>query len=263
MKGNVVSFLPSKGYGFIKGDDGLDYYFKHSSVANLAEVKTVVAGDRVSFDEHATAKGYAARSITIEQIHTYVIPSAFLESKGDSIKGWEVLELGGYMAQAYYKSPDDAKRAMINCAKNAGANAVLNVSYEKSSESEDNYTYSTFYYSGQLAIVGRKSHEGKRTKDEICQLKATADNLFQKQIAHNETERKCKNIIIAIAIGVPFIMLMISRNFMWLLASGAILYVMHYFSGGYGSWLKPIKNFQPKQETHDQRSENESLWNGM
>ncbi len=156
MKGNVVSFLPSKGYGFIKGDDGLDYYFKHSSVANLAEVKTVVAGDRVSFDEHATAKGYAARSITIEQIHTYVIPSAFLESKGDSIKGWEVLELGGYMAQAYYKSPDDAKRAMINCAKNAGANAVLNVSYEKSSESEDNYTYSTFYYSGQLAIVGRK-----------------------------------------------------------------------------------------------------------
>ena len=140
---------------------------------------------------------------------------------------------------------------------------MLNVSYEKSSESTGNYTYSTFYYSGQLAIVGRKSHEGKRTKDEICRLKATADNLFQKQIARNETERKNKNITIAVAIGVPFIMLMISRNFMWLLASGAILYVMHYFSGGYGSWLKPIKNFQPKQETHEQRSENEFLWNGM
>lgn len=63
------------------------------------------------------------------------------------------------MAQAYYKSPDDAKRAMIICAKNAGANAVLNVSYEKSSESTGNYTYSTFYYSGQLAIVGKKQGE--------------------------------------------------------------------------------------------------------
>ena len=111
--------------------------------------------------------------------------------------------------------------------------------------------------------MGRKYHEGKRTKDEICRLKATAENLFQKQIARNETERKNNNITIAVAIGVPFIMLMISVNFMWLLASGAILYVMHYFSGGYGSWLKPIKNFQPKQDTHEQRSENESLWNGM
>ena len=74
--------------------------------------------------------------------------------------------------------------------------------------------------------MGRKSHEGKRTKDEICRLKATADNLFQKQIARNETERKNKNITIAVAIGVPFIMLMISRNFMWLLASGAILYLI-------------------------------------
>ena len=91
MKGNVVSFLPSKRYGFIKGDDGLGYYFKLSVVTNLAEVKEIVAGDRVSFDEYATAKGYAARSITLEQIHTYVIPSAFLECKGDSIKGWEVL----------------------------------------------------------------------------------------------------------------------------------------------------------------------------
>ena len=79
-----------------------------------------------------------------------------------------------------------------------------------------------------------------------------------------QRNRKQKiNITIAVAIGVPFIMLMISRDFMWLLASGAILYVMHYFSGGYGSWLKPIKNFQPKQETHDQRSENESLCNVM
>ncbi len=167
------------------------------------------------------------------------------------------------MAQAYYKSPDDAKRAMIICAKNAGANAVLNVSYEKSSESTGNYTYSTFYYSGQLAIVGKKSHNGKRTKDEICRLKATAHNLYQKQIARNETERKNNNITIAVAIGVPFIMLMISVNFMWLLASGAILYILHCSRNDFGSWLKPIKNFQPKQETHDQRSENESLWNGM
>ena len=111
--------------------------------------------------------------------------------------------------------------------------------------------------------MGRKYHEGKRTKDEICQIKDAAENLFQKQIARNGTERKNNDITIAVAIGVSFIMLMISVNFMWLLASGAILYILHCSRNDYGSWLKPIKSFQPKQETHDQRSENESLWNGM
>lgn len=111
--------------------------------------------------------------------------------------------------------------------------------------------------------MGRKFHEGKRTKDEICRLKATADNLFQKKIANNETERKCKNIIAAIAIGVPFIMLITYRDFTWLLVSGVILYILHCSRNDYGSWLKSIKIFKPKQVTHEQRSENESLWNGM
>lgn len=76
-------------------------------------------------------------------------------------------------------------------------------------------------------------------------------------------KENAKDIIISAAVGVLPNMAMVSGTFIWFLVSGAIFYVMHYFRGGYGNWLKSIKNFQPKQETHDQRSENESLWNGM
>ena len=49
MKGNVVSFLPSKGYGFIKGDDGQDKVVRAHG-AELCEEQEV---EDMSYTEEA------------------------------------------------------------------------------------------------------------------------------------------------------------------------------------------------------------------
>lgn len=64
MEGNVKWFNDKKGYGFISGDDGKDYFVHHSEIDKGGKgFKTLKEGDKVEFDVKKTDKGVAAENV--------------------------------------------------------------------------------------------------------------------------------------------------------------------------------------------------------
>lgn len=62
MNGVVSRVFPDKGYGFIKGEDGKEYFFHRSALKNIAF--TAIQKDaEVTFEDADTAKGLRAEDI--------------------------------------------------------------------------------------------------------------------------------------------------------------------------------------------------------
>ncbi len=64
MKGQVKNFNKEKGYGFITGENGKDYFFHYSSL-NVEGFKTASVGQKVEFDEEEGERGLRATNINI------------------------------------------------------------------------------------------------------------------------------------------------------------------------------------------------------
>ena len=62
MLGKVKWFNDKKGFGFISGEDGNDY-FLHFSKINKERFKTVNEGEEVSFDVEEGPKGPQATNV--------------------------------------------------------------------------------------------------------------------------------------------------------------------------------------------------------
>ena len=60
--GKVIKFNPEKGFGFISGEDGNDY-FLHFSKINKEGFKSVSEGEEVSFDVEEGPKGPQATNV--------------------------------------------------------------------------------------------------------------------------------------------------------------------------------------------------------
>ncbi len=64
MEGTVKWFNRDKGYGFIQGEDGKDYFVHHSAMTRGTFVRE---NDRVSFEPAETDKGIQAQNVTLLQ----------------------------------------------------------------------------------------------------------------------------------------------------------------------------------------------------
>lgn len=60
MEGTVKWFNIKKGYGFITGDDGEDYFVHYTAIEDQAFVRD---NDRVSFDTAQTERGKQAQNV--------------------------------------------------------------------------------------------------------------------------------------------------------------------------------------------------------
>jgi cold shock CspA family protein len=64
--GSVLWFSDMKGYGFIKGDDGKNYFVHHTSiVSSCSGKKTLKQGKKVRFTMSKNSKGYAAEDVSL------------------------------------------------------------------------------------------------------------------------------------------------------------------------------------------------------
>ncbi len=64
MEGRVKWFNREKGYGFIEGDDGKEYFVHHTSVTEGVFIREE---DRVSFESEKTDRGWQAKDVVLLQ----------------------------------------------------------------------------------------------------------------------------------------------------------------------------------------------------
>lgn len=193
MKGKIKTYLKNKGYGFIKGDDGKDYFFHEEDFKNKKDVSNLYEGSYIDFDEYATPKGYKARSCRLldeSKIITYVVPESFKVFKSDRIREWEIIEYGKWIVYGSSSdSPESAKNEIIERAKSIGANSIINIEYYKTTGEDGNYRYTIHNYKGNIANLAKKHAQGNILKKELLGLNESANKIKK------ELSRKTKNSI--------------------------------------------------------------------
>lgn len=182
IKGEICACLPEKEYGFIKGEDGRDYFFSFSAIRDKSHIVRIAEGTWVEFEQKATPKGYRAERILVldERILRYSEPDEVLISQGDSVKGWEFIERGEWIVHGSSReSPDDAKRELARAARHVGANALIESEYYKTTGSEQGTGKGTHHYTihnfrARIATVGKKDMNGSLTLDDLTGLNQRA-----------------------------------------------------------------------------------------
>ncbi len=64
MKGTIKTLVPDKGFGFIKGEDGKEYFFHRTALGRGVEFDSLVESEWVSFDVAQGDKGPRADAVT-------------------------------------------------------------------------------------------------------------------------------------------------------------------------------------------------------
>ena len=62
MKGTVKKFFKDKGYGFIHGEDGRDYFFHYSAIL-MDNYKTAEPGENLECDPEESDRGLRANNV--------------------------------------------------------------------------------------------------------------------------------------------------------------------------------------------------------
>ena len=63
LTGNVKKVVSDRGFGFITGDDGHEYFFHRSGVDSTLDFDRLAGGEHVSFDLEQSEKGPRARAV--------------------------------------------------------------------------------------------------------------------------------------------------------------------------------------------------------
>lgn len=145
----------NEGFGFIDTDEG-DVFFHKSQYAEFGALKH---GDLVSFEIEHTPKGKTARYIIREKMTpiTEMKDGLIITREAAPKKGTVIRKVE---AQGnYFTDPHKAKAHLVDVAKQAGGNMLLNLSLEKRTVQKDYNYYGTAHsYKGEIAIVVVDSH---------------------------------------------------------------------------------------------------------
>lgn len=151
--GIVRSFVASKAYGFIAGDDG-ERYFVHQNEVQGGE--PLVSDQRVTFIPKPTPKGSKATHVIpgLGPTAIYEEPSHFIVTNAPQPLDVEVI-LVVREGWAESNDPNRARQDLIDLAKSWGANAIINSNMTRYTKSDScsNYKYTMHKFSGQFAVV--------------------------------------------------------------------------------------------------------------
>lgn len=249
MEGSVSTFLADRGYGFIKGDDGRDY-FLHQSDLVPASVQ-VAEGARLSFEPSASPKGYRARKV--QQVGSvgprrYRTPDQMMYSRESAIKGWETLDASLWTVTGSGRGdPAHARQAMLAHAKRLGANAVVLMTYSKTTGQEQGtgrgtHHFTIHHFRGHPVVVGRASVDGSMEAGSEGALSERAGRL--KELLVLET-RRSRAVACVTGLGIAAAGVLASLHprggGMFAMVAGVILGIitMAALAHDHDGWLQP------------------------
>jgi len=205
VEGTLKSYLPSRRMGFIAGDDGRDY-FVHADDA-IGQIQWA-EGERLSFDETVTPKGYRARQVrAFEPIGAirYLVPAEVLLTNADAVSDWELIASTPYSIVVQSRiSRDAAERSLMQRARSLGANALVNVRYTRSTESEGTdgrgtHHYSVHHLSGDPVVVARRSTNGDFSREDLPDIDSVARAHYRKVTLNNSLHEQRVQPAMAVA----------------------------------------------------------------
>lgn len=213
MKGTIKTYLPEKKYGFIKGDDGKDYFFHQSEFRDKDHIEKLCEEAFVNFDQQATPRGYKAKNCSLidpSEILTFVIPDEFIASKSNGVRGWDVIEYGDWIVHGSSRdSPDSAKRDVIDGAKYVGANSLINLEYYKTTGSEagtgrGTYHYTIHNFQGRVVTLAKRNSKGNYRADELSGLNQRAEALKKELVEQTNASIRKRNIVWSVIVALSF-----------------------------------------------------------
>ena len=148
----MISYVPTKKYGFIKGDDGENYFFHLSKLSANHTENELSRGTYVQFDVMPTSKGLAAIKVSIKSSYKVKEMIPFIMTRQSSPKHGDVIRQANVQTH-FFDSPDKARSHLKALTGAIGGNAILNVRQIKDVFSKGNYKYSVYSYSATIALV--------------------------------------------------------------------------------------------------------------
>jgi cold shock CspA family protein len=244
MEGTVATYLPSRGYGFAKGDDGRDYFLHRADLQGATEL---VEGQRISFSESSTPRGYRARRVSALETAAadrYQLPPEILTSKSATVPGWEVLQTAPWLVTGESRdSPDAAWDSLRFRAQMIGANAVINARYFKTTGSEAGSRRGTHHFTihnvvGSPVLVGRRSMTGPVDPESLPSIHETASAMKRDMDARTRASDAAAGRSAGILIGISLLLGVFKPE---VAVAGTILGVVVYLlmRRHYGHWLEP------------------------
>lgn len=190
MRGTIKSYLDDKGYGFIVGDDGRDYFFHASAFKNDGDRAEICDGLSVVFDGVPTPKGYRAKTIEFESEPLdlkFEVPVQVQVSKGSTVRGWQLLEESSWeFVISSRESIDDTREELCRRARQFGANALINYHYSRRTGSEPGTGKGTHHFtihemSARPANVAKRSHGGALQRTDFEGLDSRIERYLEKR----------------------------------------------------------------------------------
>jgi cold shock CspA family protein len=242
--GLVRSFVASKGFGFVDGDDG-ESYFAH--VSEVAGGEPLVTGQRITFVPTPSRKGSKATKIIPGHAPTaiYVEPTEFIVTNADIPLDVDVILV---VREGWVESndPNTARQGLIDMAKTWGANAIINSRMDRytAQKSCSNYKYTMHRASGRFAVVKAISYSSDPIviADAEARMQALQDWWNDQNAPSQESEARepSTSTQLVTPAQVKFVALMV---WSWTCTIGRILYLTGlYFAKKAASWYKNWKN---------------------
>jgi len=244
MKGTIKTYLPEKKYGFIKGDDGKDYFFHKNEFSNPVHAANLCEEAFVSFEQQATPKGYRARICSLvdpSEVLTYVTPDDFITSRTSNVTGWEIIERAGWIIHGTSRDSPDAARADARTkASWLDANALIEFNYYKTTGSEAGTGRGTHHFTihnfrGRPVTLAKRNSRGRYRAQELSGLNERAASLKASLVAQTKASERKRNLVWLVVLILCLLALVVQT--FWI----AVVFIVGLIFGhatDHDSWLE-------------------------
>ncbi|WP_051219914.1 cold-shock protein [Rheinheimera baltica] len=183
MKGKVASYVESKKFGFINGEDNQSYFLHSSALIQQFDQEKLVVGAKVDFDPVPTPKGLTAKKVTILPTFSkkQLVPF-FTTKQAEPKRGF--IEKKLFISTCFYRDINVAKQKFLNLANEAGCNAILEQDIEKTTFQDGNYLYTVHACRGYFSVVTEQAVCDDVLASKIAEFSIeNAINTFQEKFA--------------------------------------------------------------------------------